>query len=194
MPHERVARRRARSHIVGPLRATAGPCQRCPVAKLQLHGNGGVGAVEGDASPFPNAKGHVMRAISTITAAVAAATAPVALAQDAPAGIKPATILQETVTGMPTGAEQEVRILTATIKPGDKTVHHTHPFPVTVHILEGTFTLEMDGHEPVTLGAGDSYVEPANTPMVGSNQSDRDVKALVFFVSDPGTPFLVPTT
>src|SRR5206468_12458794 len=63
-------------------------------------------------------------------------------------------VLRETVSGMPRGERQEVRVLTATIKPGDKTVLHTHRFPVTVYILEGAFTLEMEGRAPVTIKAG----------------------------------------
>lgn len=135
-----------------------------------------------------------MKGLIAVVALDVVSAAPLALAQDARPAPKPTTLLQETVEGMPTGEQQEIRVLTATFKPGDKTVHHSHPFPVTVHILEGTFTIEMDGHEPVTLSAGESYVEPADTAMIGSNQSDADVKALVFFVSTPGTPFLVPTT
>jgi NAD(P)-dependent dehydrogenase (short-subunit alcohol dehydrogenase family) len=34
-------------------------------------------------------------------------------------------VLRETISGMPRGERQEVRVLTATIKPGDKTVFHT---------------------------------------------------------------------
>ena len=54
---------------------------------------------------------------------------------------KPDLLVREIVQGMPRGERQEVRVLTATIKPGDKTVFHTHRFPVTVYILEGAFTL-----------------------------------------------------
>jgi len=50
-------------------------------------------------------------------------------------------VLREAVSGMPRGERQEIRVLTATLKPGDKTVFHTHRFPVTVYILEGAFTL-----------------------------------------------------
>src|SRR5437899_11634557 len=71
-------------------------------------------------------------------------------------------VLREAVSGMPRGERQEIRILTATLKPGDKTVFHTHRFPVTVHILEGAFTLEMEGRAPVTVTAGQAMVEPPN--------------------------------
>jgi quercetin dioxygenase-like cupin family protein len=100
-------------------------------------------------------------------------------------------VLREVVSGMPKSDRQEVRVLTATLKPGDKTPFHTHRFPVTVYILEGTFTLEMEGHAPKTITAGQAYVEPPNVKMTGYNRSATEpMKVLIFYVSDPDTPFL----
>ncbi|MGP1665080.1 MAG: hypothetical protein ACTS5I_04015 [Rhodanobacter sp.] len=42
---------------------------------------------------------------------------------------RPEMILKEVVSGMPKGERQEVRVLTASFKPGEKTVFHTHQFP-----------------------------------------------------------------
>ena len=101
--------------------------------------------------------------------------------------------LREVVSGMPKGERQEVRVLTATFKPGDKTVFHTHRFPVTVYILEGAFTLEMEGKAPVTIKAGQAMVEPPNVKMTGHNRSTTDpIRLVIFYVSDPDTPFLDP--
>ena len=47
--------------------------------------------------------------------------------------------LSELVSGMPKAEKQQVRVFTATLEPGDKTVFHTHRFPVTLYILEGGF-------------------------------------------------------
>ena len=80
-------------------------------------------------------------------------------------------MLRETVTGMPRGERQEVQVLTASFRPGDRTVFHTHRFPVTVYVLEGAFTLEMEGREPVTLRAGEAMVEPSGLRMTGHNHS-----------------------
>lgn len=102
-------------------------------------------------------------------------------------------VLRETVSGLPRGERQEVRVLTRTIKPGDKTVFHTHRFPVTVYILEGAFTLEMEGRAPVTIKAGQAMVEPPNVKMTGHNRSATDqIRLVIFYVSDPETPFLDP--
>ena len=59
-----------------------------------------------------------------------------------------------------------------TIESGDKTVFHTHRFPVTVSILEGSFPLEMEGGPPAMIRAGQAMV--------------------IVYVSDLDTPFLDP--
>lgn len=105
---------------------------------------------------------------------------------------KPQLLLRETVEGMPTGKAQEVRVLTATIQPGSKTPFHTHRFPVTVYILDGAFTLEMEGKPAVTVKAGEAMVEPPNTKMTGYNRTEAATKVVIFYVSDAETPFLDP--
>jgi quercetin dioxygenase-like cupin family protein len=106
---------------------------------------------------------------------------------------RPQLLLQETVQGMPKGERQEVRVLTASLKPGDKIVFHTHRFPVTAYILEGAFTLEMEGREPITVKAGQAIVEPPQVRMTGYNRSSTEpLRLVIFYVSDPDTPFLDP--
>ncbi|PYJ05195.1 MAG: hypothetical protein DME95_05055 [Verrucomicrobia bacterium] len=107
--------------------------------------------------------------------------------------IKPQLLLSEIIQGMPKGEKQEVRVLTASFKPRDKTMFHTHRFPVTVYVLEGAFTLEMEGREPVTVKAGQPIIMPPHVKMTGYNRSSTDPLRLVIFnVSDPGTPYLDP--
>ena len=116
------------------------------------------------------------------------------LAQDAGlAKAKPNLVLQESVTGMPKGEKQELRVLTADFKPGDKTAFHTHRSPVTVYVLQGAFTLELEGRDPVTVQTGQAFVEPPNVKMTGYNRSNNEpLRVVIFYVSDPGTPFLDP--
>lgn len=112
------------------------------------------------------------------------------MAQDHGVG-KPDLVVREIVQGMPKGERQEVRVLTATLKPGDKTPFHTHRFPVTVYILEGAFTLEMEGRAPVTVKAGQAMVEPPHVKMTGFNRSSTEpLRVVIFYVSDPDIPFL----
>lgn len=104
---------------------------------------------------------------------------------------RPNLIHRELVAGMPRGDRQEVRVITASFKPGDKTVFHTHRFPVTVYVLEGAFTLQLEGRAPVTVKAGEAFVEPPHVKMTGHNHSTNEpLKVVVFYVSDPETPFL----
>jgi quercetin dioxygenase-like cupin family protein len=102
-------------------------------------------------------------------------------------------ILREIVDGMPRAEKQEVRVLTASFKPGDRTVFHTHRFPVIVYVLEGAFTLELEERAPITVKAGQAMVEPPNVKMTGYNRSPTDpLRVLIVYVSDPDTPFLDP--
>jgi quercetin dioxygenase-like cupin family protein len=117
----------------------------------------------------------------------------------APAGAQgsglaaPQLVLKESVAQMPKGDLQEVRVLTAAFKPGDRTVFHTHRSPVTVYVLEGQFTLELEGRAPVVVSAGQAFVEPPNVRMTGYNKSTADaLRVVIFYVSDAGTPFLDP--
>jgi Cupin domain len=62
---------------------------------------------------------------------------------------------------------------------------------ITVYILEGPFTLELEGRPPVVLKAGDSYVEPPNVKMTGYNKSTTEpMRVVIFYVGEPNTPFL----
>lgn len=109
----------------------------------------------------------------------------------APNIAKPNMVLQQVVEGLPTDDKQTVRVMTATFKPGDKTVYHTHRFPVTVYVLEGAFTLELDGRPPITVKAGEALVEPPKVPMTGYNRSVTEpTSVVIFYVSANDTPFL----
>ena len=105
--------------------------------------------------------------------------------------IKPQTVISEIVEGMPKGDKQQVRVLTATFQPSEQTLFHTHRFPVTVYVLEGAFTLEKEGQEPVTVKTGEAMLMPPNVKMTGYNKSTTErLRLVVFYVSDPDTPFL----
>ncbi len=107
--------------------------------------------------------------------------------------VKPQLLLREIVQGMPKGEKQEVRVLAVSFQPRDRTLFHTHRFPVTVYVLEGAFTLEMEGREPVTVKAGQAMVMPPQVKMTGYNRSSTaPLRFVIFSVSDPDTPFLDP--
>ncbi len=108
----------------------------------------------------------------------------------APNIARPNMVLQQVVEGLPRDDKQTVRVMTATFKPGDKTVYHTHRFPVTVYVLEGAFTLELEGRPPLTVKAGEAMVEPPKVPMTGYNRSATETKVVIFYDSANDTPFL----
>jgi quercetin dioxygenase-like cupin family protein len=107
--------------------------------------------------------------------------------------VKPQLLLSEIVQGMPKGERQEVRVLKASFHRGDKTMCHTHRFPVTVYRPAGAFTIEMAGPEPVTVKAGPAMVMPPHVKMTGYNRSSTEsLRLVIFSVSDPDSPFLDP--
>ena len=130
---------------------------------------------------------------AAVFVSLAAASPVLAQSHDAAAPniAKPNLVLQQVVEGLPRDEKQTVRVMTATFKPGDKTVYHTHRFPVTVYVLEGTFTLEFDGRAPITVKAGGALVEPPKVAMTGYNRSATEpTKVVIFYVSANDTPFL----
>ena len=130
---------------------------------------------------------------AAVFVSLAAASPVSAQSHDATAAniAKPNLVLQQVVEDLPRDEKQTVRVMTATFKPGDKTVYHTHRFPVTVYVLEGAFTLELDGRAPITVKAGDALVEPPKVAMTGYNRSATEpTKVVIFYVSANDTPFL----
>lgn len=128
--------------------------------------------------------------LALLATALVASTAVLA---EPPGFAAPQLVLRENVKGMPAAAVQEVRVLTATFKPGDRTELHTHRSPVTVYVLEGEFTLEMEGRPATVLKAGQAFVEPPQVRMMGYNKSaDNPLRVVIFYVSEAGTPFLDP--
>ncbi|WBL80152.1 cupin domain-containing protein [Bradyrhizobium xenonodulans] len=118
--------------------------------------------------------------------------AAIAQSHDAHGIAKPNLVLQQMVEGLPKVDKQWVRVMTASFKPGDKTVYHTHRYPVTVYVLEGAFTLELAGKPPLTVKAGEGLVEPPGVAMTGYNRTDGETKVVIFYVSTADTPFLDP--
>jgi len=133
-----------------------------------------------------------MRRSAGVVAAFVAMLSVQAPAQQAGVA-RPDLLLQQVVEGLPKDDKQFVRVLTATLKPGDKTVHHTHRFPVTVYVLEGVFTLDLKDRPPISVKAGEAMVEPPNAAMTGYNPSATETtRVVIFYVSTPDTPFLDP--
>jgi quercetin dioxygenase-like cupin family protein len=113
----------------------------------------------------------------------------------AQAPVKPIQIFEKTIEGMPTDKQQNVRLLTATLKSGEKSVRHTHQFPVTVYVLEGELTLVVKDQAPIVTKAGEAVIEQPGMDIYAMNsRTSGDAKVVIFYASKPQTPFLVPIT
>lgn len=133
-----------------------------------------------------------MRRILLLVASVLSACAVNARAEEKGVA-RPNVILQQLAAGMPRDETQEIRVITATFNPGDRTVTHTHRFPVTVYVLEGVFSLELTGREPIHVKAGEALIEPPHVTMTGYNRSATEkTRVVIFYTSTQGTPFLDP--
>lgn len=134
-----------------------------------------------------------MRISPTILGCVLATALPTGAWAQHQGTARPNMVLDQVVAGLPRDDKQSVRVMTAVFQPGDKTITHTHRFPVTVYVLEGTFTLELKGQPPITVKAGEALVEPSHVEMTGYNRSATEAtKVVIFYVSSPNTPFLDP--
>jgi quercetin dioxygenase-like cupin family protein len=111
-------------------------------------------------------------------------------------GLKLTPVLETTTTftGQPIRFPQGENQLTAVIAevaPGGQVGRHMHPVPLFVYILEGTLTLEMEGHGTHAFSAGQGLAEVVNMWHNGRNLGDRPVRFLIVFAGQKGTPNLV---
>ena len=89
---------------------------------------------------------------------------------------------------------KEGLMLTVSYPPSAETPIHRHDAHVFVYVLEGAITMQVSGHEPVTLGVGETFYEsPSDVHAVSKNASDTDpAKFLVFLVKNKETPPVIP--
>jgi quercetin dioxygenase-like cupin family protein len=110
-----------------------------------------------------------------------------------PVGFKVTEILETTTTAagqairFPQG-ENQVTALMLELAPGGQVGRHVHPVPLFAYILEGTLTVEVEGHGTRTFRAGEGFVDVVNLWHNGRNLGDRPVRFLVVFAGQKGTP------
>jgi quercetin dioxygenase-like cupin family protein len=113
-----------------------------------------------------------------------------------PVGLTLTPILETatTITGQPIrfpqGDNQFTAVL-AEVAPGGQVGRHMHPVPLFVYVLEGTLSIEMEGHETHTFSAGEGFAEVTNTWHNGRNLTDQPVRFLIVFAGQEGTPNLI---
>ena len=125
-------------------------------------------------------------------AAVLCAAATSSAHQTKPASdAKAAALMTRPLTGL---QGKEGLMLTVEYPPGGASPAHRHDAHVFVYVLEGSIVMGVQGREPVTLGAGESFYEnPQDVHTVSKNASStKPAKFLVFMVKDSGQPTSKP--
>ena len=134
--------------------------------------------------------------IAALLACGIAATAAAQPAHPGPVGLKLTPVLESaaTITGQPIRFPQGDNQFTAVIAdvaPGGQVGRHMHPVPLFVYMLEGTLSIEMDGHGTHTFSAGQGFAEVTNVWHNGRNLTDKPVRFLIVFAGQKSTPNLI---
>ena len=127
---------------------------------------------------------RITLATLTVTALFAAA---VIAQQPTTAPIKRTPLQTVDVAGSPYQTVTGI----ADIAPNVNIGRHTHPGYETGYILEGEFTLLVEGKPPVALKAGDSYQVPLNT-VHDARSGDKGAKVLAVYIVERGKPLAIP--
>jgi quercetin dioxygenase-like cupin family protein len=136
-------------------------------------------------------------AVELLTTAPAAAPAQqVDTTPVGPVGFTATTLLQTSTTvkgqpiRFPQGDDQFTAVL-GEIAPGGQAGRHMHPVPLLVYILEGSLSIEMEGHGTHDVSAGEAFTEVINTWHNGRNLGTTPAKFLIVFAGQDGTPITI---
>jgi quercetin dioxygenase-like cupin family protein len=92
------------------------------------------------------------------------------------------------------GDHLKATVVEVTYAPGESDPPHTHPCPVMVYVIEGSYHSEVKGQPEAIYHPGESFYEPPNgVHQISANASDKlPVKFLAYFVCDRDTELTVP--
>lgn len=138
-------------------------------------------------------RAHVARI--TLPAALGAFALALALCAQAAGDDGPAATVTQLLTQPLAGVPgKEVSMVSVAYAPGGASPAHRHHADVFVYVLEGAVVMQVDGAEPVTLKAGQTFHEsPDDVHRVSRNASDTEpAKLLAVLVKDAGAPATVP--
>jgi len=78
--------------------------------------------------------------------------------------------------------------------PGMSSEKHRHDAHIFAYVLEGAVTMQVEGGEPVTLTAGDTFYEsPEDIHLVSKNASPTaPAKMVVFSLTEKNAPIVIP--
>jgi quercetin dioxygenase-like cupin family protein len=89
------------------------------------------------------------------------------------------------------GTSYETVIGIAEIAANVSVGRHTHPGPESGYLLEGEFTLLVEGQPPLLLKAGDSYKVPPGA-IHDARSGDKGAKVIATYVVEKGKPLASP--
>lgn len=90
----------------------------------------------------------------------------------------------ELVKNNVSGSSKEVIQVRVDFGPAAFAVNHRHPGEEIAFVLEGTLEYTLEGHEPVTLKAGQSLFIPSETPHSARNVGDGRASELATYIVD----------
>jgi quercetin dioxygenase-like cupin family protein len=138
------------------------------------------------------------QALTTIATALSALAAgnSLSLGRETPAA-NASKVTQLLQKDLPSGANEEVTVVTVDYAPGAGSEAHRHPGPVIGYVLEGEVEIEVDGAEGTplkTFRAGEIFFEPKGSiHKISRNASKTEpARLLAFVVGKKGAPVKLP--
>jgi quercetin dioxygenase-like cupin family protein len=104
---------------------------------------------------------------------------------------KVTSLMSKPVEGNP---GKELLMIMVEYPPGASDPVHRHNAQALLYVLEGSVVMGVNGEQPVTLAAGQTFYEgPNDIHTVGRNASKTmPAKFLVILLKDKGAPVVVP--
>lgn len=95
---------------------------------------------------------------------------------------------------VPDNPAKELLMISVEYPPGASDPVHRHNAQALLYVLEGSVIMGVNGEQPVTLTAGQTFYEgPNDVHTIGRNASRTiPAKFLVFLLKDKGAPVLIP--
>jgi len=92
------------------------------------------------------------------------------------------------------GDHLKATVVEVTYAPGESDPPHSHPCPVMVYVIEGSYRSQVKGQPEAIYHSGESFYEPPNgVHQISANASDKlPAKFLAYFVCDRDTELTVP--
>ncbi len=87
-----------------------------------------------------------------------------------------------------------VQVLSVEYPPGAHDPVHRHNANAFVYVLEGSVVMAVNGQQPVTVSAGQTFYEgPKDIHTIGRNASKtKPARFVVFLLKDKDAPVLIP--